>query len=254
MTIGSSRPRVRASAGVCVPAPRRDRSMDRARRVDKFGLTDRASLPHFHPLRLAPSAPPPPCPSLVREIQRRQRRPARHALTSSTCPTKMLIDASHPEETRVVVTRGHRVEEFDFESADKKQLRGNIYLAKVTRVEPSLQAAFVDYGGNRHAFSPFPRSSGLLPDSGFRSAGASRRRCSCHLEEEENHRPRRSRRHQTCRKRRGDDERLADTAPAALEENASAPGDFAEAHVAGFEPAASHEGHTEITARTKPQT
>src|ERR1700745_2603591 len=62
-------------------------------------------------------------------------------------PNKMLIDATHPEETRVVVLRGHRVEEFDFESANRKQLRGNIYLAKVTRVEPSLQAAFVDYGG-----------------------------------------------------------------------------------------------------------
>src|SRR6202034_3641164 len=65
---------------------------------------------------------------------------------------KMLIDATHPEETRVVVLRGNRVEEFDFESAQRKQLRGNIYLAKVTRVEPSLQAAFVDYGGNRHGF------------------------------------------------------------------------------------------------------
>jgi ribonuclease E len=68
---------------------------------------------------------------------------------------KMLIDASHPEETRVVVVRGSRVEEFDFESANKKQLRGNIYLAKVTRVEPSLQAAFVEYGGNRHGFLAF---------------------------------------------------------------------------------------------------
>ncbi|MFL5162558.1 MAG: hypothetical protein ACJ8CZ_08935, partial [Microvirga sp.] len=65
---------------------------------------------------------------------------------------KMLIDASHPEETRVVVVRGQKVEEFDFESANRKQLRGNIYLAKVTRVEPSLQAAFVEYGGNRHGF------------------------------------------------------------------------------------------------------
>jgi len=70
-------------------------------------------------------------------------------------PDKMLIDATHPEETRVVVLRGNRVEEFDFESANRKQLRGNIYLAKVTRVEPSLQAAFVDYGGNRHGFLAF---------------------------------------------------------------------------------------------------
>jgi ribonuclease E len=67
----------------------------------------------------------------------------------------MLVDATHPEETRVVVLRGNRVEEFDFESANRKQLRGNIYLAKVTRVEPSLQAAFVDYGGNRHGFLAF---------------------------------------------------------------------------------------------------
>ncbi len=68
---------------------------------------------------------------------------------------RMLIDASHEEETRVVVVRGNRIEEFDFESEHKKQLRGNIYLAKVTRVEPSLQAAFVDYGGNRHGFLAF---------------------------------------------------------------------------------------------------
>ena len=74
---------------------------------------------------------------------------------------KMLIDASHPEETRVVVLRGNRVEEFDFEAANRKQLRGNIYLAKVTRVEPSLQAAFVEYGGNRHGFLAF---SEIHPD------------------------------------------------------------------------------------------
>jgi ribonuclease E len=74
---------------------------------------------------------------------------------------KMLIDASHPEETRVVVVRGNRVEEFDFESANRRPLRGNIYLAKVTRVEPSLQACFVDYGGNRHGFLAF---SEIHPD------------------------------------------------------------------------------------------
>jgi len=74
---------------------------------------------------------------------------------------KMLIDATHPEETRVVVVRGNRVEEFDFESASRRQLKGNIYLAKVTRVEPSLQAAFVDYGGNRHGFLAF---SEIHPD------------------------------------------------------------------------------------------
>src|SRR5215467_7206025 len=69
--------------------------------------------------------------------------------------TRMLIDAAHPEETRVVVVKGNRIDEFDFESAAKKQLKGNIYLAKVTRVEPSLQAAFVEYGGNRHGFLAF---------------------------------------------------------------------------------------------------
>src|SRR3954465_11059598 len=67
----------------------------------------------------------------------------------------MLIDAAHAEETRVVVVDGTRVEEFDFESQTRKQLRGNIYLAKVTRVEPSLQAAFIEYGGNRHGFLAF---------------------------------------------------------------------------------------------------
>ena len=67
----------------------------------------------------------------------------------------MLIDATHAEETRVVVVEGNKVDEFDFESLNKRQLSGNIYLAKVTRVEPSLQAAFVDYGGNRHGFLSF---------------------------------------------------------------------------------------------------
>lgn len=74
---------------------------------------------------------------------------------------KMLIDASQPEETRVAVVKGNKVEEFDFEAANRVQLRGNIYLAKVTRVEPSLQAAFVDYGGNRHGFLAF---SEIHPD------------------------------------------------------------------------------------------
>jgi len=74
---------------------------------------------------------------------------------------KMLIDATHPEETRVVVVNGNRVDEFDFESEARKQLRGNIYLAKITRVEPSLQAAFVEYGGNRHGFLAF---SEIHPD------------------------------------------------------------------------------------------
>ncbi|MFN7029672.1 MAG: ribonuclease E/G, partial [Sphingopyxis sp.] len=75
--------------------------------------------------------------------------------------TRMLIDARHREETRVAVTQGNRIEEFDFESAEHKQLKGNIYLAKVTRVEPSLQAAFIEYGGNRHGFLAF---SEIHPD------------------------------------------------------------------------------------------
>ncbi|HET7816027.1 MAG TPA: ribonuclease E/G [Sphingomicrobium sp.] len=74
---------------------------------------------------------------------------------------RMLIDARHAEETRVAVVKGSRIEEFDFESAEHKQLKGNIYLAKVTRVEPSLQAAFIDYGGNRHGFLAF---SEIHPD------------------------------------------------------------------------------------------
>ncbi|MEY4160920.1 MAG: hypothetical protein RLZZ136_1541, partial [Pseudomonadota bacterium] len=75
--------------------------------------------------------------------------------------TRMLIDARHQEETRVAVLKGNRIEEFDFESAEHKQIKGNIYLAKVTRVEPSLQAAFVDFGGNRHGFLAF---SEIHPD------------------------------------------------------------------------------------------
>jgi ribonuclease E len=75
--------------------------------------------------------------------------------------SKMLIDAAHPEETRVAVVRGNRIEEFDYESASRRPLKGNIYLAKVTRVEPSLQAAFVEYGGNRHGFLAF---SEIHPD------------------------------------------------------------------------------------------
>src|SRR6186997_3247892 len=74
---------------------------------------------------------------------------------------RMLIDASHAEETRVVVLDGNRLEDFDVETSSKRQLKGNIYLAKVVRVEPSLQAAFVEYGGNRHGFLAF---SEIHPD------------------------------------------------------------------------------------------
>src|SRR5262247_836383 len=73
----------------------------------------------------------------------------------------MLIDATHPEETRVAVADGRKLEEFDVEVASRRPLKGNIYLAKVTRVEPSLQAAFVEYGGNRHGFLAF---SEIHPD------------------------------------------------------------------------------------------
>src|SRR5438132_8619809 len=87
---------------------------------------------------------------------------ARDGAEFYTMATKrMLVDAIHPEETRIVVTNGNRLEEFDFESATRRQLRGNIYLAKVTRVEPSLQAAFIEYGGNRHGFLAF---SEIHPD------------------------------------------------------------------------------------------
>src|SRR6201992_3199978 len=83
------------------------------------------------------------------------------ARTETSMPRRMLIDSSHPEETRVVVLDGQKVEEFDFEAASKRPLKGNIYLAKVTRVEPSLQAAFVEYGGNRQGFLAF---SEIHPD------------------------------------------------------------------------------------------
>jgi ribonuclease E len=114
---------------------------------------------------------------------------------------KMIIDASHPEETRVVVLRGNRVEEFDFESANKRPLRGNIYLAKVTRVEPSLQAAFVDYGGNRHGFLAF---SEIHPDYyqipiADRQALLEEEALSQRDEEDEPNGERRSRRHRRPR-------------------------------------------------------
>jgi ribonuclease E len=132
---------------------------------------------------------------------------------------KMLIDASHPEETRVVVLRGNRVEEFDFESASKKPLRGNIYLAKVTRVEPSLQAAFIDYGGNRHGFLAF---SEIHPDY-YQIPVADRQalleeEAAAHEEaEEEERRPRRSRRrrgrdHDAAKRQSNGDETVSEAA------------------------------------------
>ena len=140
---------------------------------------------------------------------------------------KMLIDASHPEETRVVVLRGNRVEEFDFESASKKPLRGNIYLAKVTRVEPSLQAAFVDYGGNRHGFLAF---SEIHPDY-YQIPVADRQalleeEAASHAEEEEEQRPRRSRRRRgrdhEARRQSNADETISEAAPLSDDEAAPA--------------------------------
>src|ERR671912_1183510 len=124
---------------------------------------------------------------------------------------KMLIDASHPEETRVVVVRGQKVEEFDFESASRRQLRGNIYLAKVTRVEPSLQAAFVEYGGNRHGFLAF---SEIHPDY-YQTPVADRQaliedeeRAQREAEEESENRHHRRKRHRNSRRRGGDRDRV----------------------------------------------
>ncbi|MEM1077082.1 MAG: Rne/Rng family ribonuclease [Pseudomonadota bacterium] len=145
---------------------------------------------------------------------------------------KMLIDATHAEETRVVVVDGTKVEEFDFESVNKRQLAGNIYLAKVTRVEPSLQAAFVDYGGNRHGFLAFSeihpdyyqipvadREALLAEEMAFAEADA---------EEEEKPKKRRSRRR-----------KKSDTAAEAVTEeakaDASAPEETAEAEASDAE-------------------
>ena len=163
---------------------------------------------------------------------------------------KMLIDASHPEETRVVVLRGNRVEEFDFESATKKQLRGNIYLAKVTRVEPSLQAAFVDYGGNRHGFLAF---SEIHPDY-YQIPVADRQalledEARAHEQEEDEERaPRRtSRRRRTERpkRRNGRDESVSG--------EAEVNGEALEAQHDGFATAVEdhgdgHEAHAEVEA------
>src|SRR5579859_160327 len=148
---------------------------------------------------------------VTRQRDQRSRTHAPAAAKSSKMPNKMLIDATHPEETRVVVVRGNRVEEFDFETAQRKQLRGNIYLAKVTRVEPSLQAAFIEYGGNRHGFLAF---SEIHPDY-YQIPVADRQalieadeRAHREAEEEsENRASRRRSRHRSSR-RRGHSERV----------------------------------------------
>jgi ribonuclease E len=120
-------------------------------------------------------------------------------------PNKMLIDATHPEETRVVVVRGNRVEEFDFETAQRRQLRGNIYLAKVTRVEPSLQAAFIEYGGNRHgflAFSEIHPDYYQIPVADRQALIEAEERAHREAEEESEHRSNRRRsRHRSSRRR-----------------------------------------------------
>ncbi|HEV7879518.1 ribonuclease E/G, partial [Bradyrhizobium sp.] len=178
-------------------------------------------------------------------------------------PNKMLIDATHPEETRVVVVRGNRVEEFDFETAQRKQLRGNIYLAKVTRVEPSLQAAFIEYGGNRHGFLAF---SEIHPDY-YQIPVADRQalieadeRAHREAEEESENRSNRHRRprHRNAR-RRGNGERVQsevvnaespDTAQAAEpnehEHHQHEPGENGDAHAHDAEHRqadADHHGH-----------
>jgi len=135
---------------------------------------------------------------------------------------KMLIDASHPEETRVVVVRGQKVEEFDFESANRKQLRGNIYLAKVTRVEPSLQAAFVEYGGNRHGFLAF---SEIHPDY-YQIPVADRQalleaEAEAQAEEEREEERRRNRRRRSAQRRSSNEETVASSEAEAGTEGAA---------------------------------
>ncbi|MGC2779334.1 MAG: ribonuclease E/G, partial [Bradyrhizobium sp.] len=155
-------------------------------------------------------------------------------------PNKMLIDATHPEETRVVVVRGNRVEEFDFETAQRKQLRGNIYLAKVTRVEPSLQAAFVEYGGNRHgflAFSEIHPDYYQIPVADRQALIEAEERAHREAEEEsENRSNRRRNRHRSSR-RRGSGERVqsdiveaADGSSAGQTQGAEADHDAYETH------------------------
>ena len=142
---------------------------------------------------------------------------------------KMLIDATHPEETRVVVVRGSRVEEFALlESAGRRQLRGNIYLAKVTRVEPSLQAAFVEYGGNRHGFLAFNE---IHPD--YYQIPVSDRQALLEEEaraerdEERDDERRRHRRRRFAKRRRGDNAVRGE--PIADDAEAPAPDDLAPA-------------------------
>jgi len=154
---------------------------------------------------------------------------------------KMLIDAMHPEETRVVTVHGSRVEEFDFEAANRRQLRGNIYLAKVTRVEPSLQAAFVEYGGNRHGFLAFNE---IHPDY-YQIPLADRQAL---LEEEardaEEHREREERRRRSPRRSRG---RRAEARARSVDETVSTEDAHEAAQVEG------DEGQVAERAETPPE-
>ncbi len=139
---------------------------------------------------------------------------------------RMLIDSTHPEETRVVVLDGNRLEEFDFETASKKQLKGNIYLARVTRVEPSLQAAFVEFGGNRHGFLAFNE---IHPDY-YRIPIADRQ--ALMADDEDDYRPRRSAPERYAEPAPADPapvialEAPADAGPVALIEPAPAPAEI----------------------------
>src|SRR4051812_46568904 len=121
-----------------------------------FPVLARLSRPFGGSKRTVPLAP-----ERRQGLTGRSRRSVPHASRSAPMARRMLIDASHPEETRVVVVDGTKLSEFDFETASRKALKGNIYLAKVIRIEPSLQAAFVEYGGNRHGFLAF---SEIHPD------------------------------------------------------------------------------------------
>ncbi|BAM89663.1 putative ribonuclease E [Bradyrhizobium oligotrophicum S58] len=168
-------------------------------------------------------------------------------------PNKMLIDATHPEETRVVVVRGNRVEEFDFETAQRKQLRGNIYLAKVTRVEPSLQAAFVEYGGNRHgflAFSEIHPDYYQIPVADRQALIEAEERAHREAEEEsENRSNRRRNRHRSSR-RRGSGERVQSEIVEAVDGNQAA---HAEGHDAGHEQHAYDQPHADAADHAEAQ-
>ncbi|CAD5260341.1 Ribonuclease E [Bosea sp. 62] len=157
---------------------------------------------------------------------------------------KMLIDATHPEETRVVVSRGSRIEEFDFESASRKPLRGNIYLAKVTRVEPSLQAAFVEYGGNRHgflAFSEIHPDYYQIPVADRQALLAEEARAEREEERDEEKRERRGRRGRRDRDNRPKrSAESGETVSAEVEAGAAQPGDLVETN--GKEAAMVNEG------------